>query len=119
MMPADVGILGIDERTGLVLDPSTGEIRVFGLGDVTVLNAAGETRHSAGATFPASALGPFRPADPSRIRPDIWAAAQAAIAPAPSPLEAPPLAPSSRCLKPASRPGLPVIGNGRMRCGPR
>ena len=90
MMPADVSILGIDERTGLVLDPSTGEIRVFGLGDVTVLNAEGETRHSAGATFPASALGPFRPADPSRIRPDVWAAAQAATAPPPSPPEANP-----------------------------
>ncbi len=79
MLPAEVTILGIDERTGLTLDTSNGEIRVFGLGAVTVLNSAGEARHAAGTTLQAGALGPFHPADPTRIRPDVWAAAQAAI----------------------------------------
>jgi len=89
MLPAEVTVLGIDERTGLTLDTSTGEIRVFGLGVVTVLNAAGESRHAAGGTFQASALGPFHPADPAHIRPDVWAAALAAIEP-PAPDAGPP-----------------------------
>lgn len=79
MLPADVTILGIDERTGLTMDTSNGEIRVFGLGAVTVLNSAGEARHAAGTTLQAQALGPFHPADPSRIQPDVWSAAQAAM----------------------------------------
>ncbi len=78
MLPADVTILGIDERTGLTLNTSNGDIRVFGLGAVTVLNAEGETRHAAGATFHAGALGPFHPADPARIRPEVWSAALSA-----------------------------------------
>ena len=85
MLPADLNVLGIDERTGLTLDPCSGEIRVLGLGAVTVLNAAGETRHSAGTTFHASVLGPFRPAGLDHIRPDVLAEALAATeSPAPS-----------------------------------
>lgn len=83
MLPIDATVLGIDERTGLTLEPSTGDIRVFGLGAVTVLNGKTETRHAAGQVFSASALGAFHPADPARIRPDVWAAAQAAVAPPP------------------------------------
>ena len=81
MLPTDVTVLGIDERTGLTLDTSSGEVRVFGLGAVTVLNGKTEARHPAGQVFGASALGAFHPADPARIRPDVWAAALAAIAP--------------------------------------
>jgi cyanophycinase-like exopeptidase len=79
MLPADVTVLGIDERTGLTLDTSNGDIRVFGLGAVTVLNGPTETRHPAGQVFSASALGAFHPADSARIRPDVWSAAMAAI----------------------------------------
>ncbi|MEO6063892.1 MAG: cysteinyl-tRNA synthetase [Thermoflexales bacterium] len=93
MLPENVSVLGIDERTGLTFDTSNGEIRVFGLGAVTVLNAAGETRHAAGATLHAGALGPFHPADPSRIRPDVWSAALSAAETA-----TPNLAPSDEVL---------------------
>jgi hypothetical protein len=78
MLPADVTVLGLDERTGLTFEPSNGEIRVFGLGAVTVLNGKTETRHAAGTVFGAGELGPFHAADPLRIRPDARSAALAA-----------------------------------------
>ena len=78
LLPSGAVILGIDERTGLTLDPSNGDIQVYGLGGVTVLTGQSEFRRGLGERFNAGELGDFHPADPARIRPDIWTAALAA-----------------------------------------
>jgi cyanophycinase-like exopeptidase len=41
MLPADVGILGLDEHTACVIDLERGEVRVRGIGNVVLRTAAG------------------------------------------------------------------------------
>lgn len=80
MLPADVVVVGVDERTGLVIDPETGDAHVLGLGAITVLAGERETRIAAGDTFHASALGPFEPLRGDRAPAAMREAAQRAAA---------------------------------------
>lgn len=75
MLPGDLTVVGIDEHTGLVIDPAAGYARVLGRGGVTVISSAGwERRYERKAEFPLSELGPFRlPAPEEGIAPAVWA----------------------------------------------
>ena len=56
LLPANAVVLGIDEHTGLVIDPEAGECRVLGAGGVTILCAGERQVFASAATFPLSLL---------------------------------------------------------------
>jgi len=81
MLPADVGVLGIDELTALLVEPEETSCSVLGMGGVTIM--APETREttvfSSGSSFSMKELGPCRaPRGGEGIAPDVWAEAVAA-----------------------------------------
>lgn len=85
MLPGDLTVVGIDEHTGLVIDPAAGVARVLGRGGVTVISSAGrETRYERKAEFALAELGPFQlPAPEAGISPAVWADMAAPPADAP------------------------------------
>jgi cyanophycinase-like exopeptidase len=70
MLPEDIGILGIDEHTTLLVNPAAARCKVLGQGGVTVVRAGVEQRYASGDAFPASALGPWRDAGEPLPLPD-------------------------------------------------
>ena len=91
ILPSDVTVLGIDENTGVVIEPAAGECELVGQGGATVLTSAAEQRFDKGARFPVSALGDWRlPSSPQEgIPAEIWRRASAAQAAAEEPVEEP------------------------------
>jgi len=86
-------VVGIDEKTALILDLPNHECRVIGAGGVTLLVDGVETRHESGRSFRLTELGEY--AAPERgegIRSEVWQAALDALEQASS---APPAPPSS------------------------
>jgi hypothetical protein len=87
LLPADVTIVGIDEHTGLVIDPDHGQATVMGRGSVTVLRAGEMRCFARSAVFALQELGDFRlpaldeglPADV--VRETAMRAAEAAVTP--------------------------------------
>lgn len=74
-------LVGIDEKTALVLDLAHGAARVMGVGGVTLLRAGREDLFPHGSTFPLSELGPFTlPAPGAGIPLDVWQTVQRASA---------------------------------------
>lgn len=72
-LPADVTILGIDENTGVVIEPKSGTCTLVGQGSATVLTAAGDQTFAKGATFSTSVLGDWHlPSPQEGIPTDIW-----------------------------------------------
>jgi hypothetical protein len=99
MLPADTTVVGLDEKTALLIDPGSGMCHVIGLGAVTLLHT-GHRHHSHLAAprldgsglaeiaaqrdshvhqyhnkenFPLDEIGPFRPYRPEASLPaDIW-----------------------------------------------
>jgi cyanophycinase-like exopeptidase len=99
MLPADLTVLGLDEKTALIMDPQAGECRVIGLGGVTLLHT-GHThprwaqapglagsglievaeqreghvhQYRDGDRFPLSEIGPFSPYHPEAgLPPAVW-----------------------------------------------
>ena len=51
-----VTVLGIDENTGVVIEPATGVYEYLGQGSAIVLTSEGEQIFDSGARFPATAL---------------------------------------------------------------
>ena len=96
LLPPGVTILGIDENTGVVIEPATGVCELVGQGSATVLTSEGEQIFDSGTRFPASALGDWRlpPSPQDGIPAEIWqracavraAAAQSADEPTPQPV---------------------------------
>jgi len=99
LLPPNLTIIGIDEKTGLVIDPRTGECEVVGLGGVTLihtgqphegafsaselqdvgledvaLNRQGHVHYfNSSESFSLNQLGPFRvPQASSGLAVDIW-----------------------------------------------
>jgi cyanophycinase-like exopeptidase len=73
MLPPDVNVVGVDEHTALLVDPSTETCRVMGRGAVTLLRKGEEHEFPAGETFALSELGSFRRIEPQTgIPPEIW-----------------------------------------------
>jgi hypothetical protein len=75
MLPGDLTVVGVDEHTGLVIDPAAGVARVLGRGGVTVISSAGwQRRHERKSAFALADLGPFRlPAPEEGLDPAVWA----------------------------------------------
>jgi hypothetical protein len=75
MLPREQVVLGIDEHTGFVVDPSAGVGHVLGNGTVTVLRRGDAKRVGSGGSVKLSALGDWRPPPPSEGVPaDVWTA---------------------------------------------
>ena len=73
MLPTGQTVLGIDERTGLVLDLQKESCQVIGIGSVTVLKQHNRKNFSSGSTFPIHELGPFHlPSPDSFLGEDLW-----------------------------------------------
>ena len=74
LLPRGITVLGIDENTGVVIEPATGECELVGQGGATVLAPEGEQVYESGARFPASALGDWRlpPTAQDGIPAEIW-----------------------------------------------
>ena len=91
LLPSDVTVLGIDENTGVVIEPAAGVCELVGQGGATVLSSAGEQVFDRGARFPVAALGDWRlPAPPQEgIPAQIWQRACAAQSTAEEPVETP------------------------------
>ena len=91
LLPSDVTVLGIDENTGVVIEPMAGVCELVGQGSATVLSSSGEQTFEKGAQFPVSALGNWRlPSSPDEgIPAEIWQRACAAQTAAEEPAEEP------------------------------
>lgn len=99
MLPGDTTVIGLDEKTALLIDPGTGMCQVIGLGTVTILHTGHAHRSQQPAaqlegtglpeiaaqrashihqyhhkqSFPLDEIGPFRPYRPEASLPiDIW-----------------------------------------------
>jgi cyanophycinase-like exopeptidase len=94
MLPADITIIGIDELTGLIIDPASGVCRVIGKSGITLLRNGkantpnidassvdpGIQNHTTvlrnyhdGDSFPLSEIGSFQTFNPESVLPnDIW-----------------------------------------------
>lgn len=74
LLPRPVTVLGIDENTGVVIDPLKGECELVGQGGATVLTSEGEQVFGSGSRFPATALGDWRlpPTPQDGIPGEIW-----------------------------------------------
>jgi hypothetical protein len=59
MLPTDLTIVGIDERTALVVEPSAETCQVMGNGNVTLVLGGQEKVFPTGQTFDIRELGPF------------------------------------------------------------
>lgn len=113
-VPQAATILGIDEKTALILDLASGEARIEGLGGVTLIHAGVTDRppppastpslaalaerrsshihiYAAGERFPLSACGDWDGAPtPPELPPEIWQAALAAQAQSKAQADTPP-----------------------------
>ena len=80
LLPRGITVLGIDENTGVVIEPATGECELVGQGGATVLSSEGEQVFGSGGRFSASALGDWRlpPTPQDGIPGEIWERACAA-----------------------------------------
>jgi len=82
LIEGDRTIVGLDEGTALVIDPSEGRGEVLGSGGVTLIRSGRESVYTATQTFPLTELGPFRMASGrGDVAADVWEAAVAALPP--------------------------------------
>ena len=82
LLEGDRTIVGLDESTALVIDPSGGRGEVLGMGSVTLIRSGRKSVYAAPQTFPLTELGPFRrAAGRGDVAADVWEAAVAALPP--------------------------------------
>jgi cyanophycinase-like exopeptidase len=73
MLPAGQTVVGIDERTGLLIDFESGECIVMGSGEVTWVRDGKLRSCAGGCTFPIVELGPYKHPEPGEgISVDGW-----------------------------------------------
>ncbi len=73
MLPDTVTVVGIDERTGLIIDLVAKSCRVIGEGVITLLRQGNEKIFSKHQIFPVSEMGEFRDPDPEAgISSGVW-----------------------------------------------
>lgn len=81
MLDRDVTILGIDENTGIIINPATGVCEVVGAGGAIVIRDGQRMPVESGGSFSAQDLGPWRlPEGSDDIPQAIWDAMAAADA---------------------------------------
>jgi hypothetical protein len=80
LLPDNPAVVGIDERTALIIDPAGALCRVMGVGSTTLVREGQLKTFVGGESFPASELGPFRPLTKpqSGLAPEVWQRVQAA-----------------------------------------
>jgi len=66
ILPASVGVLGLDEHTAIILDLAGGVGQVIGRGSVTVLKSGTERRFMAGESLDLCVLGDYHLPDPDQ-----------------------------------------------------
>jgi cyanophycinase-like exopeptidase len=72
-LPPNATVVGVDERTALILDLAGQSVRVQGLGGVTILRKQRARRFIAGDQFPLGVLGQVRFPDPgSDLTAEVW-----------------------------------------------
>lgn len=82
LLEGDRTIVGLDENTVLVIDPSNGRGEVLGTGSVTLIRSGRESAYTSPQTFPLTELGPFRSASGrGDVAADVWDAAVSALPP--------------------------------------
>jgi hypothetical protein len=66
MLPETMNVIGLDEKTALIIDPSSGVCRITGMGTVTLLhpNDIHVNVYKAGQVFSLNELGSFHKFDP-------------------------------------------------------
>ncbi|MCX6024768.1 MAG: cysteinyl-tRNA synthetase [Chloroflexi bacterium] len=73
LLPRDVRVVGVDEHTGLLIEPGSRSCRVLGRGGVTLQCGADEWRLESGTSFEINKLGAFRLPEASEgIPPEVW-----------------------------------------------
>lgn len=73
LLPDSVTVVGIDERTGLIIDLRSGCFRVIGNGRVHVIKDAKEKKFSKDVEFPIAELGTMlQPKPEVGIPPEVW-----------------------------------------------
>jgi len=92
LLPSALTVVGIDERTALIVDLAEETCRVLGIGGVTVVKGSHEQYFGHSETFAVGQLGPFRYPEPvAGIPPEVWAEVSAVRAPdGRRPLQPPP-----------------------------
>lgn len=96
LLPQGVTVLGLDENTGVVIDPNTGDCQLVGQGGATVLAGGEERVFEKRTRFPVSVLGDWRlpgfvgETAPEGIAPEVWRRARKAQAAMEAGQEAPP-----------------------------
>ena len=81
LLPADMTVLGIDENTGVVIEPVTGKCSLVGQGGATLLRDGEEQIFERDSHFPVTALGAWRlPRPEEDIPAEVWERARAAQA---------------------------------------
>jgi hypothetical protein len=82
LLEEDRTIVGLDESTALVIDPSEGRGEVLGMGNVTLIRSGRSSVYTAPQTFPLPELGPFRMASGrGDVAEDVWEEALSALPP--------------------------------------
>jgi hypothetical protein len=73
ILPEEITVIGIDEKTGLLMDFHSHQCRVVGSGKVTIFHTGTQREIKHGQTFPFDLLGTFRMPSPSDDLPqEIW-----------------------------------------------
>lgn len=78
MLPEVPAILGIEENSGVVIDPISGECTVVGVGDAIIRREGRDTRYDSSSTFSVDQLGEWRlPQETEGIPAGVWERAEA------------------------------------------
>jgi len=80
LVPNDTVVVGVDENTGLALDPADGSATVLGRGGVTIVRERIAERHGRGERLTLDAFGPFAPPDADAVPVELADAVRAARA---------------------------------------
>jgi hypothetical protein len=77
MLPEEMTVIGLDERSGLLMDFVAGDCQVLGATGITLIRHNRSQSFQRGDRFPFTELGPFQMPEPSiGIPPEIWRLAQ-------------------------------------------
>lgn len=74
LLPPENVILGLDEHTGIIMDPEGGSCEISGVSSISIVRECDPIIHPAGKTFPLSDIGGFVLPDPEGrgISPQVW-----------------------------------------------
>ncbi|MEZ4619473.1 MAG: hypothetical protein R2867_28760, partial [Caldilineaceae bacterium] len=77
ILPSPATVLGIEENTGLIIQPTAGICEVIGVGGVVIVRNGEETRYNNRDQFPVDALGDWSLPTYETLPAQVWRDAQA------------------------------------------